>query len=71
MQNDLSFSFRKATGEPPLCMSIVVIFALRHALESARTDAGITDKWFEMGAPSTPDTLFLKAGNQLEHFKLY
>ncbi|XP_037049555.1 xanthine dehydrogenase-like [Bradysia coprophila] len=60
----------KATGEPPLCMSIVVIFALRHALESARKDAGITD-WFEMGAPSTPDRLFLSAGNSLEHFKLY
>lgn len=51
-------------------MSVVIIFALRHALESARTDAGITDDWFEMGAPSTPDQLFLKAGNQLEHFVL-
>lgn len=51
-------------------MSIVVIFALRHALESARKDAGIDD-WFEMGAPSTPDKLFLNAGNSLEHFKLY
>lgn len=52
-------------------MSIVVIFALRHALDSARADAGIGDVWFEMGAPSTPDKLFLKAGNSLEHFKLY
>ncbi|KAJ6635264.1 Xanthine dehydrogenase/oxidase [Pseudolycoriella hygida] len=60
----------KATGEPPLCMSIVVIFALRHALESARKDAGITE-WFEMGAPSTVDQLFLKAGNSLDQFKLY
>lgn len=60
----------KATGEPPLCMSVVVIFALRHALESARSDAGITDQWFEMGAPSTPDTLFLKAGHSLKNFLL-
>lgn len=60
----------KATGEPPLCMSVVVIFALRHALESARNDAGITDKWFDMGAPSTPDTLFLKAGHSLKNFLL-
>lgn len=51
-------------------MSVVVIFALRHALESSRKDAGITDEWFEMGAPSTPDTLFMKAGHSLENFKL-
>ncbi|KAG4067578.1 hypothetical protein HA402_005350 [Bradysia odoriphaga] len=60
----------KATGEPPLCMSVVVIFALRHALESARADAGIEDVWFEMGSSSTPDKLFLNAGNSLEHFRL-
>lgn len=58
-----------ATGEPPLCMSIVVIFALRHALESARKDAGIVG-WFEMGSASTPDKLFASAGNALEQFKL-
>lgn len=52
-------------------MSVVVIFALRHALDSARKDAGIIDNWYEMGAPSTPDLLFMKAGNSLEHFKLY
>lgn len=51
-------------------MSVVVIFALRHALESARSDAGIEDIWFEMGSGSTPDKLFLNAGNSLEHFRL-
>lgn len=53
-----------------MCMSIVVIFALRHALNSARKDAGITEKWFQMGAPSTPDVLFLNAGNRIEDFRL-
>lgn len=38
-----------ATGEPALCMSIVVIFALRYALDSAREDAGIANKWFKLG----------------------
>lgn len=37
-----------ATGEPPLCMSVVVLFALRYALESARKDAGIKEPWFEL-----------------------
>lgn len=70
-ENEIFLSFSlKATGEPPLCMSVVVVFALRHALESARQDAGVTEKWFEMGAPSTPDKLFLNAGNSFEQFKL-
>lgn len=38
-----------ATGEPAVCMSIVVLFALRHALDSARKDAGVTEKWFNLG----------------------
>lgn len=38
-----------AVGEPPLTMSIVVIFALRYALESARRDAGIKNNpWFKL-----------------------
>lgn len=38
----------KATGEPALCMAIVVLFALRHALDSARKDSGIKDIWYPM-----------------------
>lgn len=38
-----------ATGEPAVCMSIVVLFALRYALDSARNDAGVTEKWFKLG----------------------
>uniref|UniRef100_A0A182K1U4 FAD-binding PCMH-type domain-containing protein n=1 Tax=Anopheles christyi TaxID=43041 RepID=A0A182K1U4_9DIPT len=39
----------KATGEPALNMSIVVLFALRNALRSARKDAGLADDWIPMG----------------------
>jgi hypothetical protein len=37
-----------ATGEPPLCMSSVVLFALRNALSAARQDAGKPDEWYPM-----------------------
>lgn len=39
----------KATGEPALCMAVVVPFALRHALDSARKDGGSKDAWYQLG----------------------
>ena len=33
-------SFFLAVGEPPLCMSSSVLFAIKRAVESARQDAG-------------------------------
>lgn len=60
----------KATGEPALCMAVVVQFALRHALESARKDSGAQEKWFQMGSAMTPERLFLAANNRVEDFKL-
>jgi hypothetical protein len=50
-------------------MSIVVLFALRHALNSARRDAG-TNEWLELGAPTTVETTFLKAKTAIEQMKL-
>lgn len=38
----------KATGEPPLTLSIVVVFALRHALDAARLENGETEKWYQL-----------------------
>ena len=37
-----------ATGEPPLCMSVSVLFALRNAVDAARIDAG-NSGWYRMG----------------------
>uniref|UniRef100_A0A182MD19 FAD-binding PCMH-type domain-containing protein n=1 Tax=Anopheles culicifacies TaxID=139723 RepID=A0A182MD19_9DIPT len=60
----------KATGEPALNMSIVVLFALRNALRSSRKDAGLADDWIPMGTASTPDQVHLLAGNSIEQYKL-
>ncbi|KAG1648953.1 Xanthine dehydrogenase [Nymphon striatum] len=38
--NPLGVLGSKATGEPPLCMSSSVLFAIRDAIQSAREDAG-------------------------------
>lgn len=46
----------KATGEPPLCMSVSVLFALRNAVDAARSDAGNSD-WYQMDGPATIDKL--------------
>ncbi|XP_046441655.1 indole-3-acetaldehyde oxidase-like isoform X1 [Daphnia pulex] len=46
----------KATGEPPLCMSVSVFFALRNAVNAARIDCRDSD-WFRMDGPATIDTL--------------
>lgn len=51
-------------------MSVVILFALRRALNSARADAGIKDNWFHMGAPTTTENIFLSAGNDLNQYEL-
>ncbi|XP_058831556.1 uncharacterized protein LOC131690075 [Topomyia yanbarensis] len=60
----------KATGEPALNMAIVVLFALRDALRSARKDAGLPDEWIPLGTPTTPDQVYLLAGNKIEQYLL-
>ncbi|XP_063538704.1 uncharacterized protein LOC134747956 [Cydia strobilella] len=60
----------KATGEPSLCLSSVVVHALRHAIRSARLDAGQKDEWIEMGLPCTVENIFTAVGHKLEDFKL-
>lgn len=61
-----------ATGEPAVCMSIVTIFALRHALDSARRDSGVASEedYYHLGAPTTAEKIFLSANNHLEQYLL-
>jgi xanthine dehydrogenase/oxidase len=60
------------TGEPALCMSIVVIFALRHALNSAKIDSGLKlrEEFYHLGAPTTTETIFLDANNMIDQYLL-
>ena len=52
-------------------MSIVVIFALRHALNSARKDANIeNDEFYHLGAPTTTEHIFLAANNRHNQYLL-
>lgn len=60
----------KTTGEPAVVMSVVVLFAVRNALMSARKDAGLPKEWIELGAPSTPEVVQKLAGNSLGQFLL-
>ncbi|XP_075150301.1 uncharacterized protein LOC142224413 [Haematobia irritans] len=68
--NNVGFMSSKACGEPPICLAVSVIFALQHALQSARTDAGLQREWIRLGAPTTPETIVLNAGNDVASFTL-
>lgn len=39
----------KSTGEPAFTLAIVVVFALRHAINSIRMDNGTLQKWYRLG----------------------
>ncbi|XP_015171182.1 PREDICTED: xanthine dehydrogenase-like [Polistes dominula] len=59
----------KATGEPPLCMSVVISFAIRHALNSARLDAGKSG-WYPLGGPVTTEKILLTSLTNKEQMVL-
>ncbi|BES97396.1 Molybdopterin-Hypothetical protein domain of aldehyde dehydrogenase [Nesidiocoris tenuis] len=56
----------KATGEPPLCMTVSVPNAIRNAILSARKDAGISDPWLALDAPYTAEKIWLAASTKKE-----
>lgn len=39
----------KATGEPAFTLACSVVFALRHAIDSVRSDNGTAQKWYRLG----------------------
>ncbi|XP_013108698.2 uncharacterized protein LOC106087981 [Stomoxys calcitrans] len=68
--NPAGFMRSKATGEPPCCLAISAIFAIQHAIQSARKDAGLKREWVRLGAPTTPETIVLNAGNDVTTYSL-
>ncbi|XP_059045106.1 uncharacterized protein LOC131840908 [Achroia grisella] len=60
----------KAIGEPPLCLSVVIPFAIREAIVSARSDSGLSSStWFPLDGPCTVESNCLLAETSLEQFK--
>ncbi|XP_059220297.1 uncharacterized protein LOC131995558 [Stomoxys calcitrans] len=68
--NTTGFMSSKGCGEPPTCLAVSVIFALQHAIQSARQDAGLQREWVRLGAPTTPETIVLNAGCDVASFSL-
>ncbi|CRL08599.1 CLUMA_CG021336, isoform A [Clunio marinus] len=60
----------KAVGEPPVTMGVVVSFAIRHAIDSARKDNGCEDLWYVLSPPISPEKIILAAGLNIKDFKL-
>ncbi|XP_039947447.1 xanthine dehydrogenase-like [Bactrocera tryoni] len=68
--NPAGFMRSKTTGEPPACLAVSSIFAIQHALQSARQDAGIQHEWVRLGAPTTPETIVMNSGTDTRTFSL-
>jgi len=66
-RNPLGVYSSKATGEPSLLMSIGVLFAIRDALNSSRSDAGLSG-WWQLNGPATVEQVNLHAGVTTDQF---
>uniref|UniRef100_A0A1B6CM27 Indole-3-acetaldehyde oxidase n=2 Tax=Clastoptera arizonana TaxID=38151 RepID=A0A1B6CM27_9HEMI len=59
----------KATGEPPLCMSVAVVLAIQKAFSKTRHRNG-TIRYVNFSAPMTPEKTFLSCRNDIKYYKL-
>nr|CAD7202177.1 unnamed protein product [Timema douglasi] len=46
--NPIGVARSKGTGEPAVCLAVSVFIALRNAINSARTDAGVASGWYDL-----------------------
>src|SRR5262249_27890056 len=49
--NPLGVLGSKVVGEPPLCLSSSVLFAVKRAIEAARADSGPSKEFFQLNSP--------------------
>ncbi|XP_054263474.1 uncharacterized protein LOC128986893 [Macrosteles quadrilineatus] len=68
--NPLGILRSKTVGEPPICLAISVMFALRAALRSAHQDLGLPDVWLNIDAPFTAEHLVMSSGINAKNFSL-
>ncbi|XP_044734075.1 xanthine dehydrogenase-like [Chrysoperla carnea] len=69
--NPLGVLRSKATGEPPLCMSVSVAFAIRNALYEIRAENNPTvDPWFPFDGPTSTSSILLNSKLNYQNFKL-
>ncbi|XP_053383995.1 uncharacterized protein LOC123535767 isoform X2 [Mercenaria mercenaria] len=67
--NPIGILRSKACGEPPLCMSCSVLFALKHAVEAARQEVG-KDTYFPLDGPATVEIIQQACMTNIESFKM-
>ncbi|KAJ0176322.1 hypothetical protein K1T71_008496 [Dendrolimus kikuchii] len=60
----------KSIGEPPICLTVVVPFAIRAAIVAARAESGLpSTTWFSIAGPYTIEEVGLACETRIEDFK--
>ncbi|XP_060600285.1 uncharacterized protein LOC132753779 [Ruditapes philippinarum] len=67
--NPIGILRSKACGEPPLCMSCSVLFALKHAVEAAQQEVG-QETYFPLDGPATVEVIQQACMTDMESLKI-
>jgi len=59
----------KAAGEAPMCLTITIFLAVKNALQAARRDFNLFDK-FAFHPPATPQNILLALGTSVKQLLL-
>lgn len=51
-------------------MACVIAFAIRYAIDAARKDNGLSDTWYDLEPPMTPDKIFMAMHNSMKNYKI-